>query len=236
MSVFIVFGRNRVLAPHDVRDDIEAPVGGAGEVAVPPGAPEADGAASSTSPGEFRRVVHGMSLRAWVAADVLCVAVGIMTMVRLHDFAQFGVCGMYVCFGSVLAVYDFATSRMPQLLLTSWSAVVVTDGALSAYLMGDMAPAERALLATVAVAALFAVPWRLGQASRDAVQFIATTAFALGFRGWPEALQGLFLGMVLTLAWVLVLRVRGRLGERPLWQPVDAGLFVFLGAVLVLLR
>jgi len=50
-----------------------------------------------------------------------------------------------------------------------------------------MAPAERALLAAVAVAVLFAVPWRLGQASPDIVQFIATTAFALGFRGWPES-------------------------------------------------
>lgn len=112
---------------------------------------------------------------------------------------------------------------MPQFLLNPWSAVVITDGVLSAYLMGGMAPAERALLAAVAVAVLFAVPWRLGQASPDIVQFIATTAFALGFRGWPEVLRGMFLGMVLTLAWALVLRVRGRLGEQPLWQPVEGG-------------
>lgn len=225
-----------MLAPHDVQDVIEAPVGGAADVAVPLVEREPDRAVPSTWVREFRRVVHGMSLRAWVAADVLCMAVGIVTMMRLHDFAQFGVCGMYVCFGSVLAVYDLAASHMPQLLLAPWSAVVITDGVLSAYLMGDMPSVERALLAAIAVAALFAVPWRLGQASPDTVQFIATTTFALGFRGWPEVLQGLLLGMVLTLAWVLVLRVRGRLGERPLWQPVDAGLFVFLGAVLVLLR
>lgn len=117
-----------MLAPHDVHNVTEATAGVAADAAVPLVEREPDRAASSTSVREFRRVVHGMSLRAWVAADVLCVTVGIVTILRLHDFAQFGVCGMYVCFGSVLAVYDFAASRMPQSLLTPWSAVVITDG------------------------------------------------------------------------------------------------------------
>lgn len=161
----------------------------------------------------------------WTAACFLAMASTLMNDFLVPIDHQFIVYFYFSIAGSLLAVHDFITLRLPDWLMAAAYLAVLMALAICAYRVDYYPPLIRAFGACGVLLALFGVLCLLTSTGFGDLKLAGLLGLVLGSHSWLSVYQGMLYGWVLAALFVGLRAILGRGG-----RPVPLGTFLVLGA------
>lgn len=165
----------------------------------------------------------------WMAACFLAMASALMNDYLVPIDHQFIVYLYFSIIGTLLAVHDFITLRLPDWLMALAYLAVLVALAMCAYRVDYYSPLIRAFEACGVLLALFGVLCLLTSTGLGDLKLAGLLGLVLGSHSWLSVYQGMMYGWGLAALFVGLRAVFGRGG-----RPVPLGTFLILGAFVAL--